>query len=495
MLHQDPNAHELAKELDGLPLALATAGAYLRQLSTSLAEYLRMYNESWLRLQQKTPQLLSYEDRALYSTWGISLDHVKQQSSLAFKLLQLWAYFDNHDVWFELLRECQEHGPAWFSELMKDQLSFDEASRVLCDHAIIQADTTLQHDCVESLGYSMHGCVHSWTKHVVNEEWDSNMARLVVNCVGLHVPDRNVPQYWVVEQRLVGHANRCQQYLDKRLAGQDNDRLMLRAMDSLGELYANQGKLDEAEEMYLRALAGCEKALGRDHTSTLNTVNNLGVLYVDQGKLDEAEELFRRAIRGKEMALGRDHVLMLNTVNNLGVLYAGQGKLDEAEKMYEQALAGRDKALGCDHTSTLETVNNLGVLYVDQGKLEEAEGMYLLALAGKEKALGCDHTSTLETINNLGNLYVYQGNLEKAEEMYLRALAGKEKALVRDHTSTLETVNNLGNLYAYQGKVDEAEEMYRRALGGFEKRLGSVHAECCRLRKALASVVNDIGSL
>jgi hypothetical protein len=70
-----------------LPLALATAGAYLYQVSTSFADYLKLYNKSWLRLQQKTPELLSYEDRALYSTWGISLDYVKQQSPLAAKLL------------------------------------------------------------------------------------------------------------------------------------------------------------------------------------------------------------------------------------------------------------------------------------------------------------------------------------------------------------------------------------------------------------------------
>ena len=31
----DPNAAELAKELDGLPLALATAAAYLDQVATA----------------------------------------------------------------------------------------------------------------------------------------------------------------------------------------------------------------------------------------------------------------------------------------------------------------------------------------------------------------------------------------------------------------------------------------------------------------------------
>ncbi|KAJ6002320.1 hypothetical protein N7499_001813 [Penicillium canescens] len=41
-----------------------------------------------------------------------------------------------------------------------------------------------------------------------------------------------------------------------------------------------------------RALAGYQKALGPDHTSTLNTVNNLRNLYSDQGKLKKAEEMY-----------------------------------------------------------------------------------------------------------------------------------------------------------------------------------------------------------
>jgi len=47
---------------------------------------------------------------------------------------------------------------------------------------------------------------------------------------------------------------------------------------NLGLLYASQGKLDEAEKMYQRALQGFEKAWGLDHTSTLDMVNNLGFL-------------------------------------------------------------------------------------------------------------------------------------------------------------------------------------------------------------------------
>jgi tetratricopeptide (TPR) repeat protein len=57
--------------------------------------------------------------------------------------------------------------------------------------------------------------------------------------------------------------------------------LTLGTVNNLGNLYTDQGKLAAAEQMYERALAGCEKALGAEHTSTLDTVNNLRALYAD----------------------------------------------------------------------------------------------------------------------------------------------------------------------------------------------------------------------
>ena len=67
---------------------MATAGAYLDQVATSFADYLRLYRESWLRLLQTSPEVSTY-DRQLYSTWQLSLDHIKQQNELSVKLLQL----------------------------------------------------------------------------------------------------------------------------------------------------------------------------------------------------------------------------------------------------------------------------------------------------------------------------------------------------------------------------------------------------------------------
>ncbi|KAH0533941.1 hypothetical protein FGG08_007450, partial [Glutinoglossum americanum] len=423
-LINDPDATRLVKVLDGLPLALATAGAYLDQVSVSLSDYLRLYKASWAKLQKTSPELSSYEDRTLYSTWQLSFDRVKQQNELSAKLLRLWAYFDNQDIWYELLRHGDSEDPEWICELTEDELSFNGAVRVLSDHGLLEVDTSSQ-ERVEARGYSIHGCVHSWTIHVLNQEWDYGLARLALKFVGSHVAEDEAVKWWLTRRRLLQHATRCSYNLLNGLVSDDG---MAWACHNLGLLYVDQGKLDEAEKMYQRALQGYEKAWGPDHTSTLNTVNNLGNLYAGQGKLGEAEKMYQRALQGKEKAWGPDHTSTLNTVNNLGNLYADQGKLGEAEKMYQRALQGYEKAWGPDHTSTLDTVNNLGSLYKSRSKLDEAERMYQRALQGYEKAWGPDHTSTLDTVNNLGNLYADQGKLDEAEEMYQRALQGKEKA-------------------------------------------------------------------
>jgi tetratricopeptide (TPR) repeat protein len=269
---------------------------------------------------------------------------------------------------------------------------------------------------------------------------------------------------------------------------------------NLGCLNRARGWVDTAEEMFRRALETREKALGRDHTSTLATVNELSLVYRDQGKLDKAQEMFWRVLEGHEKALGHDHTSTLATVNELGLVYRNQGKSDTAEEMFRRALEGREKALGCDHTLTLATVHELSLVYRDQGKSDTAEEMFRRVLEGREKALGRDHTSTLATVNKLGLVYRDQGKLDKAAEMFWRVLEGHEKALGRDHTltlstvnrealgrdytSTLATVNELGIVYRNQGKLDKAEEMFRRALEGREKALGAQsHVNACHSQR------------
>ncbi|KAG4429439.1 hypothetical protein IFR05_015080 [Cadophora sp. M221] len=395
----DADATKLVKKLDGLPLALATAGAYLKQASIGFSDYLRLYEKSWAELQKTSPELSSYEDRTLYSTWQISFERVEQRNLLSAQLLRLWAYFDNQDVWFELLQHSDFEDLDWIRELIKDELSFHEAMRVLSNHGLVEVDKSSQ-ELLESRGYSIHGCVHSWTFHVLNKEWNYDLARVALNSVALHVPGEQANRPWLTQRRLLQHAARCSYIVLNGLVPDDG---MAWAYSNLGFLFQDQSKLTLAEQMYKQALRGGEKALGAEHTSTLDTVNNLGSLYVDQGKLALAEQMYQRALQGREKALGAEHTSTLDTVNNLGSLYADQGKLAEAEQMYQRALQGYEKAIGPDNIITcvpaLNTIWGFGSLFERQADIATARTMYAKALCGYEQVFGFEHAES-ETLRN-----------------------------------------------------------------------------------------------
>jgi tetratricopeptide (TPR) repeat protein len=386
--------------------------------------------------------LVDYKQGSVATTWTVSFKAVEAQNKNAANLLRLWAFVDGRDLWHGLLQAAVDGGeqwPGWLCDVAGNEVRYLDAVRLLLRYSMIESQESVQGS------HMMHPVVHRWASHIQDGAGKREVLRLAVMVVGLSVPRRTSKDYWVVQRRLLPHAERCSWWIAEIYkAGRSfDDTTAIDAMHMLGLLYADQGRLTEAESMYQRALEGKEKALGQDHTSTLNTVSNLGNLYADQGRLTEAESMYERALEGYEKVLGRDHTSTLSTVNNLGLLYANQGRLAEAESMYERALEGKEKALGRDHPSTLNTVNNLGNLYKDQGRLAEAESMYERALEGYEKVLGRDHTSTLDTVNNLGNLYRDQGRLTEAESMYERALSGFRVALGPSHWKTQLVMRNL----------------------------------------------------
>jgi tetratricopeptide (TPR) repeat protein len=113
---------------------------------------------------------------------------------------------------------------------------------------------------------------------VLNKEWDQRFAQFALTCVASESPMKSERNSWILQRRVLQHAIKQEQFI---LEGKVDPNGMEWTLDKLGLLYADQGKLAEAEAMYTRALQGKEEALGPKHTSTLLTVNNLGNLYAD----------------------------------------------------------------------------------------------------------------------------------------------------------------------------------------------------------------------
>jgi tetratricopeptide (TPR) repeat protein len=461
--------------LDGLPLAIAQAGAYLQESGVGLTTYLRFYERQWSELMQSDlladAPLQDYPDRSVWTTWAISYQAIRDRHEATANLLLLWSFLDNKGLWYGLFAAtCKRSTVAarMLSELIGDiassEIRFSGAMQLLRNYSLVEeaAETT------KTASYTTHPVVHQWAHHSQGKCRAIELSRLALVTVGQAVPESATRDYSTLQRRLLPHVQAFSSRIvksevywwvsidkedDRDIHGSEEQQTVLDAVHRLGALYANQGKLSKAEQMYERALRGYEGVLGPTHTSTLVTVNNLGLLYADQDKLDGAEQMYERALRGFEEALGPTHTSTLATVNNLGTLYKAQGKLSEAEQMFERALRGYEEALTPTHTSRLGPVNNLGnlgILYAYQGKLSEAEQMYKRALRGYEEALGSDdmqqYRPALNTLENIGDLYVKQAESVKAQVMYARALSGLSIVLGQSSESCMKLAAKINAL-------------------------------------------------
>jgi len=305
----------------------------------------------------------------------VTFDQIREQNAASAQMLKLWAYFDKQDVWFGLLRHARSADES-IQKLAEDEMNFNEAVRLLCEYGLAHPEPSLGQPS-RSAGYGVHSCVHSWTISVLNGKWDDELVRLALTCVASEVPSKDVDKWWLLQQRLLQHVSRHNKFV---MNGDINIEGMEWTLHRLGNLYADQGGLVEAETIYSRALQGYEKALGPKHTSTLQIVNNLGNLYWNQGRLADAEAMYDRALQGFEEALGPKHTSTLDTVNNLGNLYANQGRLADAEAKYSRALQGYEEALGPEilpsYLPALNTMFSFGDLFSQTGREDKAKAIY-----------------------------------------------------------------------------------------------------------------------
>ncbi|KAJ5588722.1 hypothetical protein N7537_011400 [Penicillium hordei] len=352
----NPDLLTLTNRLDGLPLAIVIAGAFMRETGTSITKYLQYYQEAWSKLQRQSNPGRQYQQGNMLQTWMISYREIQRRDPRAADLLLLLACFDNRDIWFELLENASNSSevPDWLERAISSELGFRDCVRPLIEFSLVYTKQ-------QKGSYAMHPVVQDWCVHIASTDKSVDslqLDELALVCVGYSVPNASERDYTRLEQRLIPHAIavRNRQYSADNLS-------ILGGFHGLGNLYSDKGKVKEAEEMYQRALAGYEKALGPDHTSTLITVNNLGNLYSNQGKLKEAEEMYQRALAGYEKAFGPDHTSTLDSVNNLGSLYSDQGKLKEAEEIYQPALPNNEKVAHLNASTARRAIKKFALLF------------------------------------------------------------------------------------------------------------------------------------
>jgi tetratricopeptide (TPR) repeat protein len=371
--------------LDGLPLAIAQAAAFLQESGYDFKTYIECYEDQWRELMNSRDwegaPLQDYPDRSVWTTWAISYNAIRERHVPAANLLLLWAFLDRKDLWYNLFAAACSASKAtetslseWIGDLAINKVEFAKAIQLLRNYSLIED--------IEGRGsYATHPVVHRWAYYFQGKDSRVQLGQLAVMVVGWAVPSSSSRDYSILQRRLLPHAQACSRWVltdEMRLSSRSHERVstdihvsdelvvMLDAIHQLGNLYMNQGNLAEAEQMYEWVLQGYEKALGAEHTSTLVIVNNLGNLYADQGKLAEAEQMYEQALQGYERALGTDnattYIPALHTIWGLGSLFERQADFLKAKIMYSKALIGYEKVRGPDDSRTRDLRDKLRAL-------------------------------------------------------------------------------------------------------------------------------------
>ena len=293
----------------------------------------------------------------------MSYNHIRKVDISAAKLLELWAYFDNHDLWYDLLKAARgKLAPAWFNDIVGSELAFEAAATKLKNHAFVERSA-------DSDAHSMHHCVHAWLKNVLFKTIEDQNMGLGLICVASSVPLMPVRQDWMIKQRLLPHSEICLKLMkDWDQEGRNTkskESCIAQFFHCVGILYRDQGRLTEAESMLLRSFNSREKLYGPDDGSTSDSVRSLADLYEKQDRLIMAESMYKRALTGHEKLVGPDHGSRLYTVHNLAALYARQRKLKEAESMYQRALLGYTRNPPEGSRRQPHLFYNIGLLYQD----------------------------------------------------------------------------------------------------------------------------------
>jgi len=456
-------ARAIADLLDGLPLALDQAGAYIEEMRCTLSDYKERYQTQRTILLNERGRF-SVHPASVATTFSLSFQLVQKANRAAADLLRFFAFLSPEAIPIYLLREGAPDLGKPLRHIARDPQQLDRALSTLYRYSLVRRDAATNMIYV-------HRLVQAVLKDEMSDRTQHQWAERTVRAVNRAFPSGEV-ETWQRCRQLIPQAHVCMALIDQwQMSSPEALGLLI---DAAYYLYAH-AQYTEAEPLLESALAICERVLGTEHPDTAPSLNNLATVYSAQGKYEQAELLLERALAICEKRLRAEHPETALSLDNLALLYWRQGKYAQAEPLYQRALAIFEKELGAEHPRTALSLNNLAALYGSQGKYAQAEPLNQRALAICEKELGAEHPNTATSLHNLAVNYYNQGKYEQAEPLYQRALAICEGVLGTEHPETARNLDSLARLYRSQGKYAQAEPLYQRALAIYEKVLGAEH--------------------
>jgi tetratricopeptide (TPR) repeat protein len=315
-------ACEISRALDGLPLALDQAGAYIQEVPCTLKDYLRLHQTRRHDLLQARGSDDKDYPASVATTWSLSFEKVHQASLAAAELLDLCAFLAPDAIPEEVLTRGSAHLGAILSPVATDPVQLDLASKEALRFSLVHREA-------DARTLTMHRLVQAVLQENVPPEMCACWKQRAVGAVNAAFPPVEF-EHWTDCERLLPHALLCAAWIEQDPTIPGAAHLLNEAGYYLGE----HARYAEAEPLMEQALTIKKQQLDVEHPSTATGMNNLAEIYESQGKYQEAEPLIKQSLAIYKKQLGAEHPQTATAMNNLAGLYESQGRYEEAEPNY-----------------------------------------------------------------------------------------------------------------------------------------------------------------
>jgi hypothetical protein len=133
-------AKEISRQLDGLPLALDQASAYIEETRCGLSGYLRLYREHAPELLRRRGGLSSDHPNPVATTWALSFENIEKANPAAAELLRFCAFLSADDIPEEVFIEGAPGLGLVSGAGASDPLAWNDALSEILKYCLLRRD-------------------------------------------------------------------------------------------------------------------------------------------------------------------------------------------------------------------------------------------------------------------------------------------------------------------------------------------------------------------
>lgn len=241
----------------------------------------------------------------------------------------------------------------------------------------------------------------------------------------------------------------------KRLGPEHPDTLLITF--GLAEMLAYAERLDEADALATPLLQTVRRVKGDGDYLVVSCMELLGSIRISQGRLDEAETIYLEVLSRREAEQPPDEFKIVRAYGHLGKIEKGRGEREKAVEFFTRSLEVNLRLFGENHLSTVSDMNDLGSVLAELNRPAEAEPLQRAAYDWMRENLTPRHVNSMTSGYNLAWMLLTKKKAPEEALAIARVVADDSAAVFGEpHPVTRRNRFLVARALAASGACDEA---------------------------------------